>query len=65
MKRIVFSLALLLIAGGAARAHEALAPHVHPHDQSMLPGIDMIGVAVLVLALGVILAVRYKGGQRP
>jgi len=56
---------MLLPAAGAAYAHEALAPHVHPHGQSMLPGIELIGVAALVLALGVILVVQYKRGQRP
>ncbi len=64
MNRILSSLALLLFGAGAAHAHEALAPHVHPHGQSMLPGIEVIGVAALVLALGVILVVQYKRGQR-
>ena len=51
-----------LFAAGAASAHEALAPHIHPHATSMLPGIDVIGVAALVLAFGVIAFTYLKRG---
>jgi hypothetical protein len=46
----------------AAFAHEALAPHAHPHETSMLPGIDMIGVAALALAIAVIAFTYLKRG---
>jgi len=46
----------------AASAHEALAPHMHPHATSMLPGVEVFGVAALVLALGVIAYTYVKRG---
>jgi Fe-S cluster assembly protein SufD len=52
----------LLFAASAAHAHEALAPHQHPHATSMLPGVETIGVALLVLALAVIAFVYVKRG---
>ncbi len=53
---------LSVFAASAAHAHEALAPHRHPHATSMLPGIETIGVALLVLALAVIAFVYVKRG---
>ena len=51
---------LSMVAAGAAQAHESLVPHTHPHGPSMLPGIEMIGVAGLVLALAVIAIAQFK-----
>jgi hypothetical protein len=48
-----------LLAAGAASAHESLAPHAHPHPVSMLPDVETLGLAALVLALGV-LAYTFK-----
>ncbi|MDO8876132.1 MAG: hypothetical protein Q8M24_18130 [Pseudolabrys sp.] len=41
-------------AATAASAHDSLAPHAHPHPISILPDVGTLGVAALVLALGVI-----------
>jgi hypothetical protein len=51
-----------LFAATAAHAHDALAPHQHPHATSMLPGIDLIGVAALVLAIAVAVFAYVKRG---
>jgi hypothetical protein len=53
---------LSVFAPGAAQAHEALAPHTHPHATSLLPGVATVGVAVLVLALAVIVIAQSKRG---
>jgi len=53
---------LSVVAASAAHAHEALVPHRHPHATSMLPGVDLIGVAALVLALAVIAIAYVKRG---
>ena len=55
-----FITTLSMIAAGAAHSHESLVPHTHPHGPSMLPGIDMIGVAVLALAVAVIAFAQFK-----
>ena len=47
---------------GAAQAHESLVPHHHPHGISALPGLDSIGLAALVLALGLIAYFRFGRG---
>ena len=49
-----------LFAASAASAHESFAPHVHPHPVSMLPDVETLGVAALVLALGVLAYVQFK-----
>ena len=46
MKKII---ALLSAFSMPAQAHESLVPHGHPHGLSMLPGIDAIMCALLVL----------------
>ncbi len=51
--KILFAF-LPLITASAASAHESFAPHAHPHPISMLPDVETLGVAALVLALGVI-----------
>ncbi|MBI2716451.1 MAG: hypothetical protein HYX37_18690 [Rhizobiales bacterium] len=51
---------LSTFAAGAAQAHESLVPHTHPHGVSMLPGIETIGVAALVLAVTVIVIAQFK-----
>ena len=48
MKKIIALLSALTMP---AQAHESLVPHVHPHGMSMLPGIDAVGCALLVVAL--------------
>jgi hypothetical protein len=48
-----------LLAASVASAHESFAPHAHPHPVSMLPDVETLGVAALVLALGV-LAYTFK-----
>ena len=57
--KILFS-ALMLLAAVAAQAHDSIVPHKHPHGPSMLPGIDLIGVAALILALGVIFVMKMR-----
>jgi len=47
---------------GAAQAHESLVPHHHPHGISALPGLDSIGIAALLLALGLIAYFRFGRG---
>ena len=53
---------LFVAVAGIAQAHESLVPHTHPHGVSMLPGVETIGVAVLVLALTVIAFTHFKRG---
>jgi len=54
-------LALIVsLFSGTAQAHDSLVPHAHPHGISMLPGVEVIGVAALLLALAVILISRFK-----
>ena len=47
---------------GAAQAHESLVPHHHPHGISALPGLESIGIAALLLALGLIAYFRFGRG---
>ena len=47
MKKIT---AVLSAFSMPAQAHESLVPHVHPHGMGMLPGIDAVGCALLVVA---------------
>jgi hypothetical protein len=56
---------MLLPAAGAAYAHEALAPHDHPHAVSWLPSIEQVGAAALILAIAVVAIVQLRRGQRP
>ena len=58
MKTLVLILSAL--TAGAAQAHDALVPHAHPHGVSMLPDVEVIGVAALVLALAVIAIAQFK-----
>jgi hypothetical protein len=51
-----------VVAAGAAQAYEALEPHQHPHSVSMLPGLETIGVAVLLLVVTVIAFAPFKRG---
>lgn len=51
-----------LFSATAVSAHEALAPHAHPHPTSMLPGVDVIGVVALALAIAVIAFTYFKRG---
>ena len=56
----ILVLILSALTAGAAQAHESLVPHTHPHGVSMLPGVEVIGVAALVLAVTVILIAQFK-----
>jgi len=56
MKRII---ALLLTFGMPAAAHESLVPHRHPHELSMLPGIDIVICALLALVVALIAYWRF------
>ena len=58
MKTLVLILSAL--AAGTAQAHESLVPHTHPHGVSMLPGVETIGVAALLLALIVFAIAQFK-----
>jgi hypothetical protein len=58
MKTIVAIMSV--VVAGAARAHESLVPHTHPHGVSMLPGVETIGLAALLLALAVIVFAQIK-----
>ena len=59
--KMMLPLSFALFAG-AAQAHESLVPHHHPHGISALPGLDSIGLAALVLALGLIAYFRFGRG---
>jgi hypothetical protein len=50
---------LSLFVAGAAQAHEALVPHIHPHGISMLPGLDTIALAVIALAAALIAYLKF------
>ena len=58
MKTLVLILSAFTV--GAAQAHDALAPHAHPHGVSILPGVETIGVAALLLALIVFAIAQFK-----
>jgi hypothetical protein len=61
MKTILL-LAYSLLASAGAQAHESLVPHHHPHGISALPGLESVGVAALVLAVGLIAYFRFGRG---
>jgi|1185.fasta_scaffold385663_2 hypothetical protein len=48
------------VATTAVQAHESIVPHEHPHGPSMLPGVDLIGLAALILAVAVILVMKMR-----
>jgi hypothetical protein len=50
---------LFVFAAGAASAHDSLVLHQHPHGTSMLPGLEVIGVAVLLLAVAAIAPFKH------
>ena len=56
MKKVI---ALLSAFSMPAQAHESLVPHGHPHGLSMLPGIDAIMCALLVLVVALIAYWRF------
>ena len=56
---------LLWLGTAGAQAHESIIPHHHPHGPSLLPGLDLIGVAALILALGVIVYARRRSRRAP
>ena len=48
----MLKLALIVsLFSSAAYAHDSLVLHSHPHGVSMLPGVEVIGIAALALAL--------------
>ena len=53
---------LSLFPASIAQAHDALVPHTHPHATSMFPGVESIGVAVLVLAIAAFAFVTFRRG---
>ena len=59
--KMMLPLSFALFAG-AAQAHESLVPHHHPHGISALPGLESIGIAALLLALGLIAYFRFGRG---
>jgi hypothetical protein len=56
MKKVI---ALLSAFSMPAQAHESLVPHGHPHGLSMLPGIDVIICALLVLVVALVAYWRF------
>jgi Tfp pilus assembly protein PilV len=60
MKMLVTILSML--AAGAAQAHESLAPHAHPHGFSLLPDVNSIVFAVIVLAVGALALAQMRRG---
>ncbi len=58
MKTLVLILSALTV--GVAQAHDTLVPHAHPHGVSMLPGVEVIGVAALGLAVTAIAIAQFK-----
>jgi len=57
--KAIFSF-LIMLASDAAHAHESIVPHDHPHGPSMLPGVDLIGVAAVILAVAVIVVMKVR-----
>lgn len=53
-------LAVLFSFSTAAQAHESVVPHAHPHDLSMLPGIDTVAYSLLVLAGALIACWKFR-----
>ena len=49
-----------VLAASTAHAHDSLAPHTHPHPISMLPDVETLGIAALLLALAVIAITHFK-----
>lgn len=47
-------LVVLSSFSASAQAHESLAPHIHPHGVSMLPGIDIVACGLLALVAALI-----------
>jgi uncharacterized membrane protein SpoIIM required for sporulation len=57
----MLKLALIVsLFSGSAHAHDSLVPHTHPHGVSMLPGVEVIGVAALLLAITVISVAQFR-----
>ena len=53
---------LSVFAAGSAQAHESLVPHTHPHGFSLLPGLDSIVLAVIILAVGALAVSQMRKG---
>jgi hypothetical protein len=59
-KRLLICLAMF--TSSAAHAHDSLAPHVHPHEVSMLPDLyAMLGAAVAVVCGMLVLRKIMRG----
>jgi hypothetical protein len=61
--KVLFASAAVL-AASAAQAHESFAPHGHPHDVSWLPGVEAVGIAALLLAVGTIAVLAVARSRR-
>lgn len=55
---LISAFSISLVLTGAASAHNALAPHDHPHDVSAFAGIDIL-LALVMLPLAAFAAYRY------
>ncbi len=63
MKRYLIALPVSVFAS-AALAHTSAVPHVHPHMQSALPGLDVFILAVLAAGLLCLALAKLKRGGR-
>jgi hypothetical protein len=61
MKKIIVLLAAFSMP---AQAHESLAPHVHPHELSMLAGTEAVICALFALVVALIAYWRFGRAPR-
>jgi hypothetical protein len=59
------ALAIPAITAGAANAHTSLAPHAHPHGDTLVLGIDGLLIAMVTAATVVGLVALAVGRARP
>ena len=56
--------AVLFFIPGIALAHDALAPHSHPHAASMLPDLSLFVIDATLFVAAVLLARYIRRGRR-
>lgn len=61
MKKL-FLICSAVTASTVAYAHDSLAPHVHPHDVSVLPDLHVMLSAAVAVACGMLVLRSIKRG---
>ena len=59
MRRVVL-IAALTAGITQALAHPAAVPHPHPHGLSVLPGLDAVPLAIVLVAFGTLAATMLR-----